>query len=807
MKSSDPGQVYLPEGQVVLDAVSDSVALSAALPISDCSNTAYLTVRVNPWGRKMMYKLLNHKTIAYRAAPLLLCLGALVPFDAAFAQDENAPAEAPLEEILVIASKRGIVSERDFAGSITALSGDDLDARGANGFGEIFKNAAGINLNPARAGLDAVSIRGITSTTDASQIVQTTVGVYIHDVPMSIPGSDFSVSNPYPFDMRAVEILKGPQGALYGSGSMGGAINYVAAKPDYEAIAGSVGGAYAGTRGGDASNTLRGMLNLPVSEGKAALRAVGYREEKGGYINNTGVGVENANEVAMTGGRLMLGVSPNENWEILASVHHQKVEEDDNPGVFLSTWKEFERSTFILSPLDTEYSLGNLQVKYDGSRVSFISSTGYLEKKIGNPQDISRFITPGLNGLIAFTALNTGGAFSTVDMAFSDFDSEVEALSQEFRLYSNNDDGFNWMIGAFYQDTENTTASSGSIPGLEDALNLADGAFGITGTILFPNDLLLDLVSDENSEEIAVFAEVSFDLSESVELIAGGRYYDNEIDASRFTNSFGAQTTVDSSSSHDGFLPKVVLAFSANDNAMWYARASKGYRNGGENLLLNPLTGEPFPSFDPDEVWNYELGVKSQWADGRVRFDAAVFMMRWDDIQLPVLDPATNFGFTANVGKAESRGAELRFQWAPNDVFTLTSAGSYVDATLENDVTLPTGPVESGVRLPGTPEIQLSNDFAFAWPVRDQEVTARLTHKYKSDQFNDLSTSRTRLPGYTTIDASVGIGTDRYNVTLYGRNLGDTDARESQILLSAAGDPDVYVVRPREIGLQLNLFF
>ena len=753
-----------------------------------------------------MYRQFDISKLGLRTLQLVLPLVALVHVDTATAQENGTTADAPFDEIIVTATKRGSISERDLAGSITALSGADLDAALANGFGEFFKKTAGINLNPARAGLDLVSIRGITSTTDAAAIAQTTVGVYIDDVPMSIPGSDFSVSNPYPFDMQAVEILKGPQGALYGSGSMGGAINYVTAKPDYESVSGTVGGAFADTSQGDASKTLRGMVNLPISAGAAAIRAVVFRENKGGYIRNTGVGVDNANEVATTGGRLILGVRPNDDWEVLASWHHQKAEEDDNPGLFLSTWKQLERSTFVLSPLDTEYSLGNLNLQYHGSGFSFISSSGYLEKKLGNPQDISRFITPGLNGLIALTAIGTGGTLSTVNMAFSDLDTEVKALSQEFRLYSKNDEGFNWMVGAFFQDTDNQTASSGVLPGIENALNHADGLFGITGTILFPNDLLLDLTSDENAKEAAFFGELVFDLSERVEAVLGGRYFDNDVKASRFTNSFGSQGTVDSASSHDGFLPNLILSFRATDKALLYARVSKGYRNGGENLIANPLTGEPYPSYAPDEIGNYELGAKTEWAEGRVRFDAAVFLMRWDDMQLQVLDLNTNFGYRANVGEAESSGVELKVQWAPNDLFSLTSAGSWTDASLENDLLLPTGPVEAGTRLPGTPEIQFSNNLEFSWRFRNLDISAAVTHKYKSDQYNDLSQSRTLLPGYTTIDARLGIGNERFKVTLYGRNLGDTDARQSQILVAAA-DPDVYIVRPREIGLQLDLFF
>lgn len=463
-----------------------------------------------------MYTLLQSKSNRSMLTVLMaicLLLGGIGPV---FAQTNDSDNSAPLDEIIVTATKRGSTSERSFGGSVDVIGGNALDDQLANGFGEMFKKAAGVNLNPARAGLDSVSIRGITSTTDASQIAQTTVGVYIDDVPMSAPGSDFAVSNPYPFDMEAVEILKGPQGALYGSGSMGGAIRYVTAKPDYDEFSGTVGGAYAGTSGGDPSYTLRGMLNMPLSEGKAALRAVAYSQEQGGYINNTGVGVNDANEATTSGGRLTLGLIPNDSWEILASISHQAVDEKDNPGVFLSTWKQKERSTAILSPLDTEFTLGNVNIRHEGATVSFTSSTGFLEKKIKNPQDISRFITPGLNGLIAFTAFQTGGTATTVDTAFSDLDSKVEALSQEFRFYSNNDSGFNWLVGAFYQDTDNKTASFGTVPGLEDALNLADGMFGITGTILFPNDLLVDLNSDEDSEEVALFGEVTFDLSESL---------------------------------------------------------------------------------------------------------------------------------------------------------------------------------------------------------------------------------------------------------------------------------------------------
>ena len=747
------------------------------------------------------------RSASSRLLMTLLALFALSTFlpGVASAQANESGDDSPLPEIVVTATKRGSVSERDYAGSISAYSGADLDEQFATGFGEIFKKAAGVNLNPARAGLDSVSIRGITSSTDASTIAQTTVGVYIDDVPMSTPGSDFAVANPYPFDMEAVEILKGPQGTLYGSGSMGGAIRYVTAKPEFDSFRGSFGGSYSTTDSGDPSYTVRGMLNVPLSE-TFALRVAGYNQELGGFINNTGTGVQDANEATTSGGRLTLGFQPNESWNVYASVMRQDVAEDDHPAVFESTRLQLERSTAISSPLDTEFTLAKLNVNYSGDSLSFSSSTAVLDKKIQNPQDVSRFLGPLLTGFVFGTAMQTGGVPSVIDMVQSDIDSESEAFSQEFRLFSDNDGGFNWLVGVFYQDTDSDLVSVAVAQGMEDAMNAADGITGMLGTFLFPGDLVADVRSKENSTELAVFGEAIFDLSDRWELTVGGRYYENEIEADRQTFAFGAPGDVASVSKPDGFTPKVVLKYDASDNATIYVRAVEGYRNGGENLVVNPLTGEQFPGYDPDTVWNYEAGTKFDLLDGALRLDLTAFALYWDDLQLPTLDPNTGVGFTANIGEAESKGLEFLMQWAATDNLVLTSAGSWIDTETKDDVLTASGLAPSGTKLPGTPEFQLSTNLEFSWPVGSRQMMFSVTHKYKAEQFNDIAPTRTELPSYSTVDALLGYSGESYSVNLYGRNLGNTRARES-LILTSFGDPDTFIVRPREIGLQFDLLF
>ncbi|MBL8267663.1 TonB-dependent receptor domain-containing protein, partial [Steroidobacter sp.] len=587
---------------------------------------------------------------------------------------ETANKSAQIEEIVVTATRRA-ESLQNVPMSITALSAESLQQRGVKDFEGFVRTVPGLSVNAARENQPQFVIRGI-STQSGIGNTQLPVATYIDDLPSFNSYAPLYTLDLRLFDAERVEILRGPQGTLFGSGAVGGAIRVITEKPDASKFDAKAEVTGASTREGDASYGVDAMVNVPLVEDKLALRIVGYDAERGGYVDNALRG-NDMNNAHVRGGRAMLQWTPHENLTVLTSFITQEKEVDDDAFVFATSdslsWNggaaNREKARF------TDY---NLVVNWDMGPATLTSSTNSASEKPVSATDLSPYYGPG---------------------AVIEGSSNADFFTQELRLTSNGTGPFGYLLGAFYIERDRQYHA--------ELLDVTDGS------LLYSED------SDLPTEEVALFGELSYRVTPTLKLTAGAR---------TFRNKNAAQSTVDGlfigdrivgprrRSTEEKTTPKFAITWEPSRDLTVYGVASEGYRVGHVNPVVppDPLTGASRESaYGPDSLWNYEIGVKSYLFDRTLRANLALFDIDWRDIQINQ-QYSDGFNYTANAGKASSRGVELELEAHPLESLTLVSAMSYIDAQLDQDAPAIGG--RKGNRLPGSSRFQISNAVQYQAP-------------------------------------------------------------------------------------------
>jgi len=665
-----------------------------------------------------------------------------------------------LDTVVITASKRS-EKQREVAGSVTVLQGGVLEARGTKDQEDLFKLTPGVQFNKLGGDNSVITIRGI-GTSAQGNFVQGTTGIYIEDVPFNDPYVFRTAPDVKPFDLERVEVLRGPQGVLFGSSSMGGAVRYLFNKPNLKQNEAALLGEVSGTKGGGTNHAENAMANMVLGE-RAALRAVVFNRDESGWVNNSKMGREDTNKLRQHGGRFLATFAPTKDLNVTALYMTQSTRVDDSSNVEdIATLSKTGVSS--LSPRDSKFDLASVQVNYDLPSVRLTSITGYLKKTIAERGDANRY-----------------AAFYGPD-AFLLIDEKSRATSQEFRVTSNTGGPFSWLAGAFYQSYRYDQNDSIEMP-----------AFGST----FPSLLA------SRASESAVFAQGDYAFATGVTVGVGARYYRTKNDIDSFVGS----STNNSTSSDKGVTPKVSIKYKIDEGTLVYGLVSRGYRFGGINItqfspnLVDPTYVTP-PTYESDSLVNYEVGLRLTPAP-TIRLDATLFLIDWKDLQLNVPRPGDSFPYVDNIGSARSEGLELATTWTPVPALTLTSAWAYTRARITDPYNSPTGLVPSGTGLPGTPRWQFANqaNFRFDGPM-DSEGRLNLTHTYTGASYNDLFKT-TGQGGFHLLDARVALTFDRWELSLFGNNL----ANKRGVAGAAAFAPfftDYYVNKPRTIGMSLR---
>ena len=747
---------------------------------------------------------------------LLALSTAMLASAPARAQDQaQAPAIADTPttgDIIVTANKR---EERiqDVALSISAVSGAELERQQVQDIQDLARTVPGLSF--IRSGSIAgngnqIIIRGLNTGSGAA-----TVASVIDDAPLSFSVGNASFATDFePYDLQRVEVLRGPQGSLYGATAQGGLVKYVTSAPDSRRLsAGFDVGAYDVAHGG-AGASGRAYINAPLAEDVAALRVTGYYQYSPGWIDNQLGKSADANFFRRYGGRASLLLTPSEQLTVRMTAVYQQLETGgfdaievrgftDRANAF-TPLKGYNLDTFLPQPGNAKSQLyiGNLSYDVGGVGVQSITSYGKLNNYRTN--DVPLYGQLGFFGRPNTTLLY-------------EINNELAKFSQEFRVFSDNnakaDGGLQWQIGAFYTREKIAGASNYFTKDLPTGVNIGTPGFGA-------NPLVLQAEQATRYSEYAGYADLTYYFSPRFDIEAGGRVFRNRQRQDGIQSGTllglapGVIVTVPRlRAGETSYTFAVSPRFHFTPDAMVYARVASGYRPGGPQAFVpNAPAGLP-SQFDSDKTINYEVGLKGNFLDRMLSVDVAGFYVDWRDVQITASFPLGNVAFnvTQNVGRAVSKGVEWTLNLTPTRGLTLTALGAYTEAELTRNAPGIGG--FDGDRLPYVPKLSMTVAATYEFDLGDDmKASVNGSWSHVGSQFSSYaltpSVSHLPFPGYDTIAGQIGVRKGPIGILLYGKNLTDkrgiTYYYPGQSVLGGTIPGQTGLIRPREIGVRLT---
>jgi iron complex outermembrane recepter protein len=705
-------------------------------------------------------------------------------------ESEAKEAASQVVETITITATRRREPTRDVPMQVNSLSVQQMERAGATTLSDYMSTQPGVDVKTSGGpGLGQVSIRGVTT---GGQTIAT-VGMYIDDVAFgsnsAYAGGSGTALDMSLLDLNHIEVLRGPQGTLYGAGAMGGLLKYVTNEPDTSEFSGKVSLGVRSTRSGALSHTESAVVNVPLKEDVAGLRFAVFRDHEGGYVNAVGPAAgSHINRGNTTGGRISLLFEPTSRLKVRLTGTAQDIEREGNDVVDydIVTGRpvdgDLRRRLGVREPYSVAIRLASLDVEYDfgWARLNSISAVQSAKTRIRLD---SAFYDPVLSGLLG----------QPVGLAKLDSAPEVHKRTQEFRLTSGRG-SVEWLAG-LYLDHE-----TGANDQLLSATLLSDGS---------PLDAVT-ASQPSTYRETALYGDVTFNFAPQWSLTTGARIARNEQSYSQVVNGAPGPTT-DSSETANTYL--ATLRYTLTKESNIYFRAASGYRPGGPNAPALDGTGNPIPgaptSFKSDSLWSYELGYKADVLDKRLSVEAAVYDIRWKDLQQPVAVGATTL--IANAGKASVRGAELFARYRATDSWNLDGSISYIDAKLTEDAPALGA---AGSRLPNSAHLSgsLGTNHTFALAGRASYAGVNLRYVGERNAgFDTAGTSQPnfKMPSYTLIDLQGGVDFGTCQLALFVRNLSDRRALlAADAALVAFGSPlRATVAQPRTFGATLTASF
>ena len=693
------------------------------------------------------------------------------------------------DEIVVTAQKRQQVL-RDVPQSVSVITSDTLENEHATRLSDYLTRLPSANIVEAQEGETRIVLRGVNAGG-----VGATVATYVDETPF---GSATALANGAiltpdvdPFDLARVEVLRGPQGTLYGANSLGGLVKFVTVAPNTREFSGAAEVGIEDVDQGSGGWWGRAAVNVPLS-GNMAFRASGFYRHDPGYIDDPRLG-HDVNDGKTYGGRLSFLARPTGRLTIRASANLENIrsngtnEVDLDPATLRPARGDLEQSRVLRQPNDINYRIYNTTIDYDFGPADLVSSTSYGTLDQSAIVDASSVYGPLLS---FFFGAPLGAA---VDQGMTQ-----RRFTQEVRLASTAKQTLEWTIGGFFTHEKN---------------KLSQNLFGVdalTGD-LFPGlDGLIIVGLPSRYSEYAGFANATWHLSPKFDLTAGGRYSHNKQSVVQNTTGLlaGGASSFAGNSSDSVFTYSIAPTFKPNANTRIYARVAKGYRPGGPNAV-SPLAPQGVPrQFGPDTTTNYEVGIKTQTNDRLLTLDASAFLIDWKDIQL--LAQVEGFGVNTNGGSARSKGVEVTAGLNPSRYLSLYANGSYVDAYLTKDAPALVGGLK-GDPLPYNPKWQWTVGGEFEHPI-SQSVTARagVSWHYTGTRFSDFdpTNGQRKLHAFGQLDAHAGFDFGRFRADAFVHNL--TNSR-GIVNLGFFGDLDgniaAAVIQPRTIGIALTAKF
>jgi iron complex outermembrane recepter protein len=708
----------------------------------------------------------------------------VAPAQSSAGTSEQGAGSSALEEIVVTATRRS-ESIQIVPMSISAVSQADIEKAGATQLEDVVHMVPGLAYTENSVGQATIAIRGI-QTSALTGNVQQPVEVYFDDVPVLDLTVPWTVPALELFDVNRVEVLRGPQGTLFGAGSLSGALRVITNKPDLSEFHAAFEGSATTLDGGGDGGAAKAMVNVPLIPDQLAIRGVYYYDYTAGWIDNPTLDQQRTNHAKVSGGRVELEWKPADNFQLVATAAEEDSVPNDSNYVPYGSNSDIADNRVPIYNTD-DLKVFNLAGTYSMPWATLTSSTSYLDRTATSSLDFSGY-GDEYTGLTSTAPLID--LFSTDD------------LLQEVRLASSQEHPFKWLVGGFFENYRFNDCETITMAGLS-GLPVADG--GNPGNYL-ENTCLHIGIKDE-----AGFAEASYDLLDNLTLTAGARYshytittLDNGgLDGTDLFD--GPPSTTNRLATDHAITPKVSLSYKLNADAMVYVLADEGYRTGNSNLVpaINPFSGLPEPlSYQPDELWNYEAGAKLAFFDRRLRIDADVFYIDWKKIQLQIRGGG-GLPYTDNAGTATSKGVEIQMVGKPTKSTEVGTSLTYTDATL-NSVS-PGVPATPGDQLPGSAPFTAYLYGQYDFPVSGTaDLSLRADYSFTGKEFATLENkdnpAALTYGNYSSIGTQATLHFGRYEVGLFGSNLANSRKR----VAARANFPEVDEVlqTPRLIGVR-----
>ena len=786
-----------------------------------------------------------HRTPLARAISAALTGSALVTTAMlpAAAQEQQGRA---LEEIVVTAQKR-TENLQDVPVSVHVLGNVQLEQLNVNGFEDYIEFLPTVSYTSNGPGYGILYMRGISSGGDGVHSgSMPSVGVYLDEQPVTTIGRVLDV---HIYDIARIETLAGPQGTLFGQGSQAGTLRIITNKPVLEEFQGSYDLGVDTVKDGELGYTLEGMVNVPIGQ-RAAVRLVGWHESNGGYIDNvpgsltyaaSGITIDNSdlveedfNEVDTTGARALLKVDLNDNWTITPGLMYQEQESSGLWNHDPEDVGDLEIVRFFADGQDEDWLQSTLTIEGNIlDKVDFVYALSHLDRDVFSTYDYTGYAEylEDLYAYYEYACYHYDALGGCADPSqFIESDERFTRLSHEVRLQSAGEGPFRWIVGAFTQKQVHNFDLQWIVPDMNPAGSVIENGNSVWQTFQVRTD------RDE-----AIYGEFSYDFTDSWSATLGIRHfrYDNRLygfngflghctgfydadgdfveDRDNGTPQYPCFDTriLDDSTKGNGESWKGTVNYQVNDDMLVYATYSEGFRSGGVNRARIP----GIPKYRPDWVNNHEVGWKSTWLDGQLRFNGAAYMLDWEDFQYSFLDfSISNLTIIGNVGQARTVGAEFDLSWFATPQLNLSLAGSYNKAELEEpywrselDQQAGDPPLApKGTEMPFVPEFQFTTIGRYSLDFGNFPGYLQAAVSYTGASWNFLEVAdRLKQDAYTLVNLSAGIEQDNWSLDLFINNATDERAQINVYESSypSALDSRTVTNRPRTIGIRFGQKF
>jgi iron complex outermembrane recepter protein len=747
------------------------------------------------------------KALAALAAAAMLAGSS---FAAAPADSDN----LALQEIVVSATRVGDESVQKIPMAISVVSPAALDSKGLGSISDFVGELPSVNMQSVSPGENVIDMRGLVTSevnpTNAQQ--RSLVALYLDDASIGQEGFNPDL---HVYDLERIEVIRGPQGTLYGAGSMAGTIRLITKKPDLSAFSGDGDVSVSETKHGGTNTSERGMINLPIIQDQLAARLVLYRSNDSGYIDNIELGQRDANPVYSTQGRLAIRWKPADTFTLDASATFARLNVKGRNTVYPQLG-DYTYESLTPEQLADYFKLFNVTGDMDLGFAHLVSSSSYTQRHIAEDESFEsldeNLLTPGTR----LPASNLNG-------------NDIHKFQEEIRLVGRPDGQLRWITGAYYERDSQFYPQNLVSPGFDSTFGAEIGdptfnsqtAYG-TPAPDTPFYGTINLVE----RQFALFGEATYSILPQFDLTLGARYFDFKDDFNLFFTGIagaiapGNPDVGSGEQSSKGVNPRGVLTYRITDQVMIFGEAARGFRYGGVNepapvtfcgaaLAAIGLSASP-ESFGPDHLWSYTLGEKGTFADGRLVMNVDGFYIIWDDVQT-IHNLPCGYNYTENAGKVKSQGLELESKLRATSALTFGLAGSFTDAKADGPI--PNLSAVDGDRAPWFPRTILSVSGNYEVPLPQAKIEISADYTYRGDAYTDFSPAifdYARIPSSVLLNASVGYVTDRWSLALFGTNLTNNHL-VSIIDVNTNGPYQPgnlqYWGRPRTIGVHAHVKF